>query len=133
MPGRKSIGSLQAVGLGLLLTLLQVSGACLFSGRGNLHEAYLSLCQWDSFWYGTIVDGGYNAIPNNHGEANVGFFPGYPLLTRQMQALTGLPTGEALLLTAQLSCWVFWSYLLLLLSRWGVSRRMILVVVLSVL
>jgi hypothetical protein len=133
MPERKALASLRAVSLGLLLTLLQILVACLLSGRENLHEAYLSLCQWDSFWYSTVVDQGYNAVPNPHGEANVGFFPGYPCLTRQVRTLTGLPTGEALLLTAQLSSWAFWTYLLLLLSHWGVSRRMILAVVLSVL
>lgn len=131
--GRQPLHGLQAVGLGLLLTLLQVLGCCLLSGRNNVHEAYLSLCQWDSFWYFSIVEFGYNAVPNVHGEANVGFFPGYPCLTRQMRALTGLPTPEALLLTSQLSCWAFWSYLLLLLSSWGVSRRIAATVVLGVL
>ncbi|HTU16816.1 MAG TPA: hypothetical protein VMG10_02035 [Gemmataceae bacterium] len=131
--GRIALGGLQAVGLGLLLTVLQVLVACLLSGRDNLHDAYLSLCQWDTYWYSTIVEGGYNAVPNVRGEANVGFFPGYPCLTRQLRTLTGLPTADALLLTAQLSCWAFWSYLLLLLSSWGVSRRMALAAVLSVL
>lgn len=133
MQGRKSLGGLHAVGLGLLLTVLQVLVSCLFSGHSNLPEAYLSLCQWDTVWYSTIVEGGYNAVPNRHGEANVGFFPGYPYLTRQVRTLTGLPTSEALLLTAQLSCWVFWSYLLLLLSSWGVPRRIALATALGVL
>lgn len=131
--GRKALGGLQGVALGLLLTVLQVLVACLLSGRDNLHDAYLSLCQWDTYWYSTIVEGGYNAVPNVRGEANVGFFPGYPCLTRQVRGLTGLPTADALLLTAQLSCWAFWSYLLLLLSSWGVSRRITLAAVLSVL
>jgi hypothetical protein len=79
----------------------------LLSGRSNFHEANLSLCQWDTIWYNSIVQAGYNAVPNALGEANVGFFPGYPYLTWQVRALTGLPTGDALLLTAQLSCWAF--------------------------
>jgi len=126
-------GGLCAVGLGLLLTVVQVLVSCLLSGRSNFHEAYLSLCQWDTVWYNSIVLAGYNAVPNALGEANVGFFPGYPYLTRQVRALTDLPSGDALLLTAQLSCWAFWSYLLLLLSSWGVPRRIALAVILSVL
>lgn len=133
MQEHKPIGGLQAVGLGLLLTVLQVFGACLSSGRSNPHAAYLSLFQWDSVWYYSIVESGYNAVSNSHGEANVGFFPGYPFLTGQIRALTGLPSVEALLLTAQLSCWAFWSYLLLLLSSWGTPRRIALAVVLCVL
>jgi len=130
---RKALGGLQAVGLGLLLTVLQVLVSCLLSFRDNPHGAYLSLCQWDTYWYYTIVEDGYNAVPNARGEANVAFFPGYPCMTRQVQALTGLPTPDALLLTAQLSCWAFWSYLLLLLSRWGASRRIAVAAVLSML
>ncbi len=133
VPEHKSMGGFSAVGLGLLLTVLQILVACLLSGRSNLHEAYLSLCQWDTVWYHSIVQEGYSAVPNAFGEANVGFFPGYPYLTRQVRALTGLPAGDSLLLTAQLSCWAFWSYLLLLLSSWGVRRRIALAVVLSVL
>jgi hypothetical protein len=116
-----------------VLTVLQVLLSCLLSGRSNLHEAYLSLCQWDTVWYNSIVQAGYSAVPNALGEANVGFFPGYPYLTRQVRALTDLPSSDALLLTAQLSCWAFWSYLLLLLSSWGVPRRISLAVILSVL
>ena len=129
----KSFGGFYAVGLGLLLTALQVLVSCLLSGRNNFHEAYLSLCQWDTVWYNSIVQAGYNAVPNALGEANIGFFPGYPYLTRQVRALTDLPSADALLLTAQLSCWAFWSYLLLLLSSWGVPGRIALAVVLSVL
>jgi hypothetical protein len=55
-------------------------------------------------------------------EANVAFFPGYPLAARWLGRCLGLSAPVALLVTAQLACWGFWAYVLLFLRRWRVPR-----------
>jgi hypothetical protein len=117
-------GAAWAAGVGLALTAAQVLLACLTSGRSDPRAAYLELVHGDSCWFGGIVSAGYfppDALGPGH-PGNTAFFPGYPCAVRLVQALTGLPLIVALPLTAQLSCWGFWVYLLLLCRRWGASR-----------
>lgn len=126
----------QAIAWGLLLTLLQLLGAYLLSGTWDPRSAYGRLYQWDSGWYASIVEQGYISsippTPQNASVSNVAFFPGYPGLSWLLQRVLGLPTRYALLVTAQLACWGFWSYFLRLLIRWDVSKRGAIAAVLAV-
>jgi GNAT superfamily N-acetyltransferase len=119
---RSGAGSLtagRAVLLGLALTLLQLGAVLLVTGR-PLRDAYRSLSQWDSKWYARLAEHGYpERMPDRREDMpTVGFFPGYPLAARLVMTLTGLPAPLALPVVAQLACWGFWVYLLLLLGRW---------------
>lgn len=105
------------------ITVLQIAAACAASGHGRLVTAWQSLCQWDGGWYRAIVEHGYAAPEQlTHKQyCSVGFFPGYPVLTRLVQGVFGLETPSALLVTSQCSAVAFWTYLLLLLRRWRAS------------
>ena len=74
------------LGLGLLLTLAQVGVAMALSGQANLYDAYVSLYQWDSVWFGSVVDDGYQCdlakIDTPGHMANVCFFPAFLCLLR---------------------------------------------------
>jgi hypothetical protein len=124
------------VALGLLLTTAQVAVACALSGRSSLPDAYHALLAHDSYIYQQIAEVGYIApdlegqekydgtIFNPTLQTNIGLMPGYPLVVRFVGGLTGLPGPTALLLTAQLGCWAFWTYLLLFAQRWGLGTRL---------
>jgi hypothetical protein len=117
---------------GLLLTLSQVGFAMRLSDAvdDSLRGRYLSLFQHDSFWMEDIARRGYQSpvppVPYKHyQESNVAFFPGYPLLSRAVAALGGDRSSPdhlryAMLLTAQLSAWLFWCYIVLFFQRWKV-------------
>lgn len=67
----------------------------LYSGGKPGFDSYLeSLCVWDCNWYGSIVEGGYDATVGLHHfpeQANWAFFPLYPSLVWVVTSLTGLP------------------------------------------
>lgn len=111
-----------AIALGL--TAAQIGCGCALSGRTSPVEAYRALCQWDSGWYLHILVHGYVSppivTPENFG--NVAFFPGYPTAVGFVARALRLDLQTALLVTAQCACWGFWTYLLLVLRRWRVSR-----------
>ncbi|MDI9358793.1 MAG: hypothetical protein QM528_07590 [Phycisphaerales bacterium] len=44
---------------------------------------------WDSGWYADIVQHGYNTIPHEFNQINIGFFPLYPITWHLVYALTG--------------------------------------------
>jgi hypothetical protein len=124
-----------ALGCGLAITLAQLILACLLSDGATLGQAYTNLCRWDGGWYASIVETGYHSPPmlTSKDWGNVAFFPGYPLSALAVQKLTGLRTPHALLLAAQLACWAFWTYLLLLLRRQQVPPRLCLLGVVLIL
>src|SRR5438270_13925649 len=70
--------------LGLAVTLLQLILAVLFlAPDGPFSFRYQSLVQHDGYWFGNIIDRGYQTIvpPINHKVmevSNVAFFPAYP-------------------------------------------------------
>jgi len=111
---------------GLIITLGQTLFVCSHSGCPNLPEAFVHLYQFDSFWYGAIATEGYRSrVPpdiKDPKQNNVAFFPGYPLLVRLVQLGLGIDVKFAALFAALLACWGFWTYLLLFLARWQVSR-----------
>lgn len=109
---------------GLLITVMQIAIAVAFARTdGSLDDRYLALIQHDSHWFANIIDRGYGTIvpPIERKEmevSNVAFFPGYPILAGALKRLTGLSTGQSLLLIAQAAAWGFWTYFFLFCQRW---------------
>src|SRR5438046_3516745 len=112
---------------GLLLTVLQlVMAVGLLAPEGPLSDRYSTLIQHDSYWFMNIVDHGYQTIvpPIDHKVmevSNVAFFPAYPAIAALLRYGLNIDTGNALLITAQLAAWGFWSYFFLFCDRWDVS------------
>src|SRR5207248_11785097 len=112
--------------LGLFVTLIQVGVALLIAPEGPFSFRYHALVQHDSFWFANIVDRGYETTvpPVSHKMmevSNVAFFPAYPALAALLRHGLDLTTSDALLVTAQVAAWGFWSYFFLFCERWGLS------------
>lgn len=56
---------------------------------------FSSMANWDGVWYERIVNTGYFYDPGKH--SSIAFFPGFPLLARLVQIITGLDAVMALL------------------------------------
>src|SRR6266581_5589678 len=112
---------------GLLLTLIQlVVAVFLLAPDGPLSYRYTSLVQHDGYWFANIVDRGYQTIvpPVDHKVmevSNVAFFPAYPALASVLHYGLRIDTDNALLITAQIAAWGFWSYFFLFCGRWNVA------------
>jgi len=115
---------------GLIITLLQLAMAIgLLAPEGSFSERYATLVQHDSFWFMNIADRGYQTIvpPIDHKVmevSNVAFFPAYPAVAAAFRYGFHINTGTALLITAQLAAWGFWSYFLLFCKRWNISSAL---------
>jgi len=122
-----SLRLLRPLFAGLIITLLQLALAMgLLAPEGSFSERYTTLVQHDSFWFMNIVDRGYQTIvpPIDHKVmevSNVAFFPAYPAIAAAFRHGLHIGTGTALLITAQLAAWGFWSYFFLFCKRWNVS------------
>jgi hypothetical protein len=123
----RSRSLLRPLAAGLLLTAVQLAMAVgLLAPEGPLSDRYQSLIQHDSHWFMNIVDRGYQTIvpPIDHKVmevSNVAFFPAYPAIAALFRYGLNIDTGAALLITAQLAAWGFWSYFFLFCKRWNVS------------
>src|ERR1041384_7118844 len=112
---------------GLLLTAVQLALAVgLLAPEGALSDRYSTLVQHDSYWFMNIVDRGYQTIvpPIDHKVmevSNVAFFPAYPAIAAALRYVLNISAGTALLITAQLAAWGFWSYFFLFCRRWNIS------------
>jgi len=112
---------------GLTVTLLQLAMALgLLAPEDPISDRYSTLAQHDSGWFTNIVDRGYHTIvpPIDHKVmevSNVAFFPAYPAIARLFRYALHIDTTTALLITAQLAAWGFWSYFFLFCRRWNVS------------
>ncbi len=121
---------LKCLALGLAVTLAQVALAVATANPvGTWLDRYRTLVQHDSYWFANIIDRGYGTTlpPVAHKEmeiSNVAFFPAYPLLASGLGRVSGLGTYEALLVTAQLATWGFWTYFFLFAARWKLSAPM---------
>ena len=102
--------------LGMLLFQLGL-GLLLAGGQ------YSRFNNWDSQHYLSIAQHGYRLntdLPHvtsddvHADRSNVAFFPAYPLASRAIADVTGMPTEFALLVCAQFFCWLAWFYFLLL-------------------
>jgi hypothetical protein len=112
---------------GLMITLVPLAIAIgLLAPEGSFSERYAALAQHDSHWFMNIVDRGYQTIvpPIDHKVmevSNVAFFPAYPAVAAAFRYGLNIDTGTALLITAQLAAWGFWSYFFLFCERWNTS------------
>jgi len=73
------------------------------------------LCIWDCGWYQSIVERGYDRMPDPRTmSANFAFFPAFPIGVSLLMKLTGLPfVASGLILNALLSwlfCWIALKY-----------------------
>ena len=116
----------RAILSGFVVTFLQLFLAIvLLAPEGPFEYRYQTLVQHDSYWFGNIVDRGYETIvpPLGHKVmevSNTGFFPAYPALAAVLRYGLGLNTENALLVVAQAAAWGFWTYMFLFCRRWGV-------------
>src|SRR5437764_10742087 len=123
----RSFSLLRPWSAGLLLTLVQLAVAIfLLAPEGPLSFRYQSLVQHDGYWFANILDRGYQTIvpPINHKVmevSNVAFFPAYPALASLLRSVFRVETETALLITAQLAAWGFWTYFFLFCERWRLS------------
>jgi hypothetical protein len=115
---------------GLAVTLVQLAMAvCLLSPEEPVTERYSALIQHDSYWFMNIIDRGYQTTvpPIDHKVmevSNVAFFPAYPAIAAILRRAFKISTGAALLITAQLAAWGFWSYFFLFWRRWKVPHAL---------
>ena len=113
--------------LALGVTLAQIAVAVLLlASGGTLWERYYSFVQHDGYWFMNIVNRGYGTIvpPISYKAmeiSNVAFFPAYPAIAALVQYVLRLDTTSALLITAQVSAFGFWSYFFLFCERWNIS------------
>lgn len=112
---------------GLTVTLLQLAIAVgLLAPEAPVSDRYSALVQHDSYWFMNIIDRGYQTIvpPIDHKVmevSNVAFFPAYPVIAGLLRYGFNIDSSTALLITAQLAAWGFWSYFFLFCRRWNVS------------
>src|SRR5438477_3114355 len=118
---------LKPVLAGLTVTLLQLAMAVgLLAPEGPVSDRYSALIQHDSYWFMNIINRGYQTIvpPIDHKVielSNVASFPAYPAIAALFRYGLNIDTGTALLITAQLAAWGFWSYFFLFCKRWNIS------------
>src|SRR5438093_4845275 len=123
----RSRSILRPLAAGLLLTAVQLAMAVgLLAPEEPVSDRYSALLQHDSYWFMNIVDRGYQTIvpPIDHKVmevSNVAFFPAYPAIAAVLHYGLNIDTGIALLITAQLAAWGFWSYFFLFCKRWNIS------------
>src|SRR5438094_5676621 len=112
---------------GCAVTLLQVVMAvALLAPEEPITKRYSALVQHDSYWFMNIIDRGYQSIvpPIDHKlmeVSNVAFFPAYPAIAALFHYAFNVDSFAALLITAQLATWFFWTYFFLFCKRWNVS------------
>jgi hypothetical protein len=112
---------------GCAVTFLQILMAvALLAPEKPIAERYSALVQHDSYWFMNIIDRGYQTIipPIDHKVmeiSNVAFFPAYPAIAALVRNAFNINTGTALLITAQLAAWGFWTYFFLFCRRWKVA------------
>jgi hypothetical protein len=118
--------SLHCLAAGLVLTLAQTAVACVVAPDWPFSGRYHSLIQHDGYWFANIVSRGYGTTvpPMDHKVmevSNVAFFPAYPLLAALVRSIFRLNSFNALLVTAQIAAWGFWTYFFLFCQRWNLS------------
>ena len=112
---------------GCVVTLLQIIIAvALLAPEKPIADRYSALVQHDSYWFMNIIDRGYQTIvpPIDHKVmeiSNVAFFPAYPAFAALVRNAFNISSGTALLITAQLAAWGFWTYFFLFCRRWKVA------------
>lgn len=112
---------------GCIVTISQiVIVVALLAPEESIANRYSALIQHDSYWFMNIIDRGYQTIvpPIDHKVmevSNVAFFPAYPAIAALLRKTFNISSGAALLITAQLAAWGFWTYFFLFCRRWKVA------------
>jgi len=82
-----------------VVTLAAMGVAAVVSPAYNFSQV---ISRWDSGWYLAVAEHGYpHEVPA--AQSTIAFFPLYPLATRALQAVTGLPFKASALLVAGVS------------------------------
>ncbi|MGZ3687567.1 MAG: hypothetical protein ACXVCH_11950 [Bdellovibrionota bacterium] len=115
--------------MAVLIVLAQI-GLTIVAYPSATHRGfYTRLNEWDSDHYLSIVREGYH-LPEgrpvtredvHEKRANLGFFPGLPMLARGLHESTGISPEVALLLVAQAFAVLMWWYFLMFLGRLKLS------------
>jgi hypothetical protein len=110
----------------VVMVLQVVMAVALLAPDEPIAQRYSALVQHDRYWFMNIIDRGYQTIvpPIDHKVmevSNVAFFPAYPAIAALLRKTFNISTGTALLITAQLAAWGFWTYFFLLCRRWKVA------------
>jgi len=115
---------------GCIVTILQiVMAVALLAPEEPIAERYSALVQHDSYWFMNIIDRGYQTVvpPIDHKVmevSNVAFFPAYPAIAGLLRNAFNIRSATALLITAQLAAWGFWTYFFLFCKRWKVAASL---------
>src|SRR4029453_6172334 len=115
---------------GCIVTILQiVMAVSLLPPKKPIPGRYSALVQHASYWFMNIMDRGYQTIvpPIDHKVmevSNVAFFPAYPAIAALFRNAFNVNAGTALLITAQLAAWGFWTYFFLFCRRWKVPHSL---------
>ena len=128
----------RALQWGLLITLAQLVFVVAMQPRPAV-DSFVRLNQWDSKdhyqgivenWYHSTVYAGQDLSKGIQGGTNVSFFPAFPMFARLLMLTTGATAAMSMHVVSILATWAFWTYLLLLLSRFKI-RSMAPVVLLA--
>src|SRR5215469_5542869 len=112
---------------GCIVTILQiVMAVALLAPEAPIAKRYSALVQHDSYWFMNITDRGYQTIvpPIDHKVMEVSYVaccPSYPAIAAVLRNAFKISTATALLITAQLAAWGFWTYFFLFCRRWKVA------------
>jgi hypothetical protein len=123
----KVSGPLQCLIAAFLLTAAQIAMALyLAPHEWALSDRYDALVQHDGVWFANIVKRGYGTTvpPLDHQameSCNVAFFPAYPVFAKLIGSLFHLNANQALVISAQLAAFGFWSYFFLFCQRWQLA------------
>ena len=83
----------------MMLPDLQLATRALFAPTSWYHY----LLRWDSIWYATILNEGYQYNGNNLDEQTVVFYPLYPLIAKALTIFTGINGLLALLIVSNVA------------------------------
>lgn len=103
------------IGILLFWMLVVLYLAVLILTRGPEATSFAVLCKWDCGWYQAIIRNGYVStlppIAQAEDQANVAFFPLYPMLGAAVSSLLGVSSAVALPLVSAI--FAFGTYLIL--------------------
>src|SRR3954463_12229969 len=86
----------------LIFSVKLVPASALASGENSL-PWYQYLLRWDAGWYLRIMREGYSFNGDDSIQQAVVFHPLYPLVSKSIGLLSGVPDGLALVLVSNLS------------------------------
>lgn len=122
--------------LGCVLMAIQLLIFCSTAYPGHPVHGYSQTFMWDSAWYESIVVRGYQAtIPAYFSpeKNNAVFFPGFPRLIKLTSQILHISPRQAIPLTAQFFCIIFWACCLQVLRQLKIGLHIQLLLILGIL